>query len=243
MGNYIFAGLQTRNYTAVLVGCVAAALLALLLDGLVKALEDGVRTRQRRRVTIALAVLAALYGYTGLSLASTSLLRGDAPITIGAKTFTEQYILSAMLGQWVEQETGRPTTVVQSLGSMVAFDALSAEDIDIYVDYSGTLWANEMGRDTVPTDRADVLRDVTDFLREVHNIRLVSTLGFENAYALATREQDAEALGLRRVSDLTLHAPRLSIGSDYEFFARPSGPRFETPTGCDSLASAAWIRH
>ena len=66
LGNYIFAGLQTRNYTAVLVGCVAAALLALLLDGLVKALEDGVRTRQRRRVTVALAVLAALYGYTGL---------------------------------------------------------------------------------------------------------------------------------------------------------------------------------
>ena len=124
------------------------------LDGLVRALEDGVRTRQRRRVTIALAVLAVLYGYTGLSFASTHLLRGDAPISIGAKTFTEQYILSAMLGQWVEQETGRPTTVVQSLGSIVAFDALSAGDIDIYVDYSGTLWANEMGRDTVLTDRA-----------------------------------------------------------------------------------------
>ena len=231
LGNYIFAGLQTRNYTAVLVGCVAAALLALLLDGLVKALEDGVRTRHRRRVTIALAVLAVLYGYTGLSFASTRLLRVDAPITIGAKTFTEQYILSAMLGQWVEQETGRPTTVMQSLGSIVAFDALSAEDIDIYVDYSGTLWANEMGRDTVATDRADVLRDVTEFLLEVHNISLVSTLGFENSYALATREQDAEALGLRRISDLTPHAPRLSIGSDYEFFARPEWPSIRDTYG------------
>ena len=242
LGNYIFAGLQTRNYTAVLVGCVAAALLALLLDGLVRALEEGVQTRQRRRVTIALAVLAVLYGYTGLSFASSRLLRGDAPITIGAKTFTEQYILSAMLGQWVEQETGRPTTVMQSLGSIVAFDALSAEDIDIYVDYSGTLWANEMGRDTVLTDRADVLRDVTEFLREVHNIRLVSTLGFENSYALATREQDAQALGLRRISDLTPHAPRLSIGSDYEFFARPEwasirdtyGLRFASQRSMDS---------
>ena len=38
LGNYIFSGLQTRNLTAVLVGCIAAAALALLLDGLVWAL-------------------------------------------------------------------------------------------------------------------------------------------------------------------------------------------------------------
>ena len=42
LGNYIFSGLQTRNLAAVLVGCVAAAALALLLDRLVRALESGV---------------------------------------------------------------------------------------------------------------------------------------------------------------------------------------------------------
>ena len=41
LGNYIFSGLQTRNYTAVLVGCVAAAVLALVLDGLVRGLSAG----------------------------------------------------------------------------------------------------------------------------------------------------------------------------------------------------------
>ena len=33
LGNYIFSGLQTRNSAAILVGCVAAAALAILLDG------------------------------------------------------------------------------------------------------------------------------------------------------------------------------------------------------------------
>ena len=226
-----------------LVGCVVAALLALLLDGLVRALEDGVRTRQRRRVTIALAVLAVLYGYTGFSFASTHLLRVDAPITIGAKTFTEQYILSAMLGQWVEQETGRSTAVMQSLGSIVAFDALSAEDIDIYVDYSGTLWANEMGRDTVATDRQTCFATSPSFSWRSTTSAWSARSGSRTPTRWRRASKTPRALGLRRISDLTLHAPRLSIGSDYEFFARPSGPRFETPTGCDSRASAVWIRH
>src|SRR6185295_14077543 len=41
LGNYIFSGLQTRNHDAVLVGCVAAALLALGLDGPLRTLAKG----------------------------------------------------------------------------------------------------------------------------------------------------------------------------------------------------------
>ena len=220
LGNYIFSGLQTRNFTAVLVGCVAAAVLALVLDGLVRALEVSVRTRRRMGVTISLTLIGALYGYTGVTLASGFLRTGPEPVTIGSKTFTEQYILSEMLGQQIGHATGYPTEVVQSLGSTVAFDALGSGEIDVYIDYSGTIWATVMGRDTMLSDRMEVLHQVERFLRDEHDIVLVGALGFENAYALATREQHAQALGLRRISDLTPHAPALSIGSDYEFFAR-----------------------
>ena len=221
LGNYIFSGLQTRNYGSVLVGCVAAAALALVLDGLVRAVEVGVRTRRRGRVAASLAAVALLYAYAGVTLAAPLVGGRERPIVIGSKTFTEQYILSAMIARWVEQETRRPTALMQSLGSIVAFDALDAGDIDVYVDYSGTLWANEMGRGDVTAPRAEVLGDVDRFLREAHDITLAATLGFENAYALAVREADAVRLGLTAVSDLTPHAPRLVMGGDYEFFARP----------------------
>ncbi|HIN10258.1 MAG TPA: ABC transporter permease, partial [Acidobacteria bacterium] len=158
---------------------------------------------------------------TGLTLAAALLPRGGRPVTIGAKGFTEQYILDHLLGQWVERETGRPTTQRQSLGSMVAFDALAAGDIDVYVDYSGTLWANEMGRQTVGMDRATVLAEVRTFLADAHGIRVAATLGFENAYAVAMRARDADAMRLTRLSDLTPLAPGLSMGGDYEFFSRP----------------------
>ena len=221
LGNYIFSGLQTRNYTAVLIGCVAAAALALVLDGLVRALEIGVRTRQRRRVGGVIATMAALYLYTGLTLA-TALMPGRVrPVAIGAKAFTEQYILADLLGLWIERETGRSTTQLQSLGSMVAFDALAASDIDVYVDYSGTVWANAMGRETIGMDRGSVLAEVSTFLADTHGIRVAATLGFENAYAVAMRARDADRRGLTGIGDLTALGPTLSMGGDYEFFSRP----------------------
>lgn len=221
LGNYIFSGLQTRNYTSVLVGCVAAAALALVLDGLVRTAETAIRSRQRRRLTAAALVVSLMYTFAAVSFVAPRLGSREQPIVIGAKTFTEQYILSAILSTWIAQETGRPTTLMQSLGSMVAFDALAAGDIDLYVDYSGTLWANEMGRGEAPASRAEVLTEVERFLDERHGVKLVARLGFENAYALAVRATDAQRLNLRRISDLTLHAPSLVMGGDYEFFARP----------------------
>jgi osmoprotectant transport system permease protein len=242
LGNYIFSGLQTRNHAAVLVGCAAAAALALVLDGLVRALELGVRARRRALVAGSLAVLAALYGYTGVTLArALGGGRGQA-ITIGTKTFTEQYILGELLARLVERATGHPTRIVPSLGSTVAFDALRSGDVDLYVDYSGTIWATIMHRTATPPDRAAALREVESHLAAAHGVVVVATLGFENAYTLAMREADARRLGVRRIGDLAPHASRLSIGGDYEFFARPEwravrdtyGLRFATERSMDS---------
>jgi osmoprotectant transport system permease protein len=221
LGNYIFSGLQTRNLTAVLVGCVAAAVLALCLDGLVRALGAAILHRRRGWTATVLAVLGVLYAYTGASFVQELRARDGGRVVIGAKTFTEQYILSQLLSGHIRDVTGAATEVVSSLGSTVAFDALRADEIDVYVDYSGTIWSTIMRRETAATNRDAVLAEVRRFLKERHGIELVGALGFENAYALAMRRQQAERAGIRRISDLTAHAPRLVIGGDYEFFGRP----------------------
>jgi osmoprotectant transport system permease protein len=221
LGNYIFSGLQTRNLTAVLVGCVAAAVLALALDGLVRALGGAMLSRRRAPLVGVTAALLLLYGYSGVTFVQG--LRGSGPdrIVVGAKTFTEQYILSRVLAGRIEAETGRPVEVVASLGSTVAFDALRAGEIDAYVDYSGTIWATIMNRGSVGVDRDAVLDEVAAFLREEHGITLVGALGFENAYALAMRREQAAGLGVTGIADLPPRASRLAIGGDYVFFGRP----------------------
>lgn len=221
LGNYIFAGLQTRNFAAVLVGSAAAAALALLLDGLVRVLEVGLRRRRRAAVAVALAGLAALYAYTGLTLAAPPRGGATRAVVVGAKTFTEQYILADLLAGWIGRETGLATRIAPSLGSTVAFDALAAGDIDTYVDYSGTLWATILHRPEPPPDRAACRREVERVLRDEYGVLVVAPLGFENAYALAMREREAAARGLRTISELVPFAPAMTVGGDYELFQRP----------------------
>jgi osmoprotectant transport system permease protein len=221
LGNYIFSGLQTRNLTAVLVGCVAAACLALCLDGLVRTLGAAIFGRKRLWTGVLLTLLGGLYLFTGVSFVREMRARDGGRVVIGAKTFTEQYILSRILAGHIEDVTGAATEVVSSLGSTVAFDALRIGEIDVYVDYSGTIWATIMRRETAAEGRAEVLDEVRRFLSERHGIEVVGALGFENAYALAMRREQAEEAGIQSITDLTAQARRLVIGGDYEFFGRP----------------------
>jgi len=125
-----------------------------------------------------------------------------------------------VVAQTLARETRAPVSVRESLGSTVAFDALTHGDIDVYVDYSGTLWTTILGR-RGSAPRARVLDETRRFLAEKYGVRLVGALGFENAYALAVRRTRARELGLRSIGDLRPHAARLAIGGDYEFFQRP----------------------
>jgi osmoprotectant transport system permease protein len=218
LGNYIFSGLQTQNYTAVIVGCVAAALLALVLDGLIRLLEVAVRQRSVRMTGTLCAVFVALL-LGGLWPAIDQARRGSGAIAIGAKTFTEQYVLGAAIAR-VLQQAGFRSRNVDGLGSTVAFDALVGGSIDVYVDYTGTIWSNYMDRSDNP-GRDAMLRETRSWLRDEHDVEIVARLGFENAYALAMTGARAEALGIETIADLAKVAPRLRIGGDYEFFGRP----------------------
>jgi osmoprotectant transport system permease protein len=215
LGNYIFTGLQTQNWVFVIFGCVAAALLALAVDQLLALVQTGVTHRSRMRTTAGIAGLIALT----LAALTPGLARPQADYVIGAKTFTEQYILASLLEQRL-QKVGLTAERRPGLGSNVLFDALAKNEVDIAVDYSGTLWTNRMQRSDTPS-RAQLLSELENWLSKNHNIRLLGTLGFENAYALAMTRKKAQALDIRSITDLAAHASKLTIAGDYEFFARP----------------------
>jgi osmoprotectant transport system substrate-binding protein/osmoprotectant transport system permease protein len=215
LGNYIFTGLQTQNWVLVIFGCVAAAVLALAVDQLLALIEAGACRR-----SALLAGLGAL-GLIALTLAALvpSLARPHATYVIGAKTFTEQHVLAALIARRLEAD-GLTSTRRQGLGSNVLFDALAANEIDVAVDYSGTVWANLMHRNDV-LPRAQVLSELSQWLKTTHGVRLLGPLGFENSYSLAMTRQKADALGIHSIADLAQHAGELTVAGDYEFFARP----------------------
>lgn len=215
LGNYIFTGLQTQNWVFVLFGCAAAALLALLTDQALGAVERLLARRDRPRLLATATGIALLLLAGGLS----PLFRTDTGYVIGAKGFPEQYILAALMDQRLS-DAGLSATTRDDLGSAVIFNALAGNDVDAYVDYSGTIWTNTMHRADVPP-RDAMLREMSTWLQANYGVRLLGPLGFENAYVLAMRRDRAAALGIRTIADLAAMAPKMAVGGDYEIFSRP----------------------
>jgi osmoprotectant transport system permease protein len=215
LGNYIFSGLQTENWIYVLTGCIAVVILALAVDQVLGLIEAGAVRRDRRFIAVGLAALLV-----GTAAAAAPLLRGfGSDYVLGAKNFSEQYILAGLMAERIEA-SGHTVARKEGLGSAVIFRALAGSEIDAYVDYSGTLWTNVMDRRDVPP-REVMLEELTRFMRERYGVTVLGALGFENAYTLAMRRDRAATLGVRTIADLTPLAPRLTLGSDLEFLSRP----------------------
>ncbi len=230
LGNYVFAGLQTRNSAAILTGCAAAAALALALDFLVRQMATGLGARRRGRVAFGMAGLVALAAWAW-AVGGRDAGSAARPVRVGGKTFTEQYILAEVLAETVRRHTGREAQVLTGLGSTVVFDALARDEIDLYVDYTGTLWTTVMRRTSSSGSRAEALAAIRRWLLEEHGIVLAAALGFENAYCFAVRRDTADERRLRTLSDLARHAAQLTLASDYEFFSRQEWKSVERAYG------------
>lgn len=252
LGSFIFGGLQTRNSAAVLVGCAAAAVLALGLDLVIGLLQASIARRERGRLfallggfaaalmfgvllpTLAAGPERAMAGPPSASRPASSATsaaaqrpRGPAlgTLHVGAKTFTEQYVLARLIAARLER-AGLSVERHESLGSNVVFDALRQGDIDVYVEYTGTIWSSYMRRDE-PVSSWRMLAMVSAWLAETHGVRLLGALGFENAYCLAMRRERAGALGIASLADLASRGAGLVLGTDYEFPKRAERTRLE----------------
>jgi osmoprotectant transport system permease protein len=136
------------------------------------------------------------------SLAAASAPAVDGPLTVGSKRFTESYIL----GEIVAQIAARHTRAEHKPGlgnTAVVLEALKAGAIDVYPEYLGTIDA-EILKNPQPTDLATMRQQLAAM-----GLGVGVPLGFQNTYALAMAAAQAQALGVRRISDLAQH-PSLS---------------------------------
>ena len=249
LGNYIFAGLQTRDWNMVLFGCVVSAALALLLDQIVRLLEMAASEGRWRPTWFAAAGFILVCTPAFLNFTDTG-QSGRAPaqrnsdtgpvsldgqtITIGAKPFTEQFILANLLKLRLEED-GAQVGIRDGLGSTIGFDALTNNQIDVFIDYTGTVWATVMDRDE-PVSRHRMFAETSAYLLENHSVLALGQLGFENAYAFAMRRDRAEELNVESIADLA-DKSGLSKGGDVEFFARSEWTRARDAYGLQGLAT------
>ncbi|QDL38103.1 glycine betaine ABC transporter substrate-binding protein [Rhodoferax sediminis] len=182
--------------------------------------------------------LAACCIACGLVGASTLAFAADAPndlLRIGSKRFTESYILAQVLAQTVAARTGKSPTVLQGLGNTaIVYEALRSGNIDLYPEYAGTI-SLEILKSTEPMSMHAMNQALAPL-----GLGVAIPLGFNDGYALAMRDAQAQRLHIVSLSDLAQH-PELKLGLSNEFIGRADGwkglaQRYgftQAPTGLD----------
>ncbi|MFW6120220.1 MAG: glycine betaine ABC transporter substrate-binding protein [Petrotogales bacterium] len=145
-------------------------------------------------------------------------------IRVGGKNFTEQYIVSSMIAELLEEE-GFNVKLSTGMSSFAARQALETGQTDIYADYTGTAWVTYLDHEDIISDPLKLYEAVKEEDLEKNDIVWLQMCSFNNTYALAIPRDFANETGMLTISDLAEYEEDhdLKYGIDFEFFERPDG--------------------
>jgi osmoprotectant transport system permease protein len=150
-------------------------------------------------------------GWAGLALPAAA-----EPVRVASKNFNESYLLAEIIAQRLEADGVVVERRFGLGGTLICFDALAAGEIDLYVEYTGTLSQAILGSPGVTEI------DALNGLISERGLAMLAPLGFNNTYAMATPRQVAESRGLEKIGDLAAH-PDLKVVVSHEFLEREDG--------------------
>ena len=138
------------------------------------------------------------------------------PIVVASKNFNESYILGEVVAQLLEREGFAVDRKLGLGGTKICYDALAVGDVDVYIEYTGTIAEAIKDLDGEPT-----LARLADAVAP-DGIEMLPPLGFNNTYAIALAPAVAASRNLRTISDLVPHRD-LRVAVSHEFLERNDG--------------------
>lgn len=241
LGYLVYSGIRTVNNIQILAGAIPACLMALGMDGLLMLVEKAVTPialrsdikgldkkqigKIRRRQKVGLTVIAlALLALIAVSIV-TSVKPAEKQISIGAKDFTEQKTIACIYAELIEAHTDiKVDRKLELGGTHVVFTALTNDELDLYIEYTGTLYTSILNLSGGDEDGQEEINSlIGDTLAERYGVNMMNPIGFNNTYAVAVRPETAEQYGLKSLSDLAKVSRRLRACPTLEFMNRPDG--------------------
>ncbi|MCC5885772.1 MAG: ABC transporter permease subunit [Gammaproteobacteria bacterium] len=140
----------------------------------------------------------------------------ERTLVVGSKNFTESYLLGEIMAQRLEGKGWRVTRRFGLGGTLICYEALVSGEIDLYVEYTGTITEVILAGDVAP--ERDALKAP---LAEIGLLPLPE-LGFDNTYAVVLTADRAAELGVTRLSQLA-DLPTLRVAFSHEFLRRQDG--------------------
>ncbi|CAN5721228.1 glycine betaine ABC transporter substrate-binding protein [soil metagenome] len=150
----------------------------------------------------------------------------DASFTVGSKEFTEQLILGHLTRFSLEAAGAEVESEIGLQGSTTVRNALVSGEIDMYWEYLGTGWVTHLGND----EGIPGVQEQYDALVEAdaeNGIAWLEPAPFNNTFAIAVSDENAERLDVSTISDLATlieESPEdATLCAGGEFATRPDG--------------------
>lgn len=140
----------------------------------------------------------------------------EAPLRVGSKNFNEGYVLAEMISQVLEEAGFTVERKFGLGGTLICFEALANDEIDVYAEYTGTL-----SQAVLDAPRVRSISALNTLLAD-RGVELLEPFGFNNTYALAMKRPLARKLGVTSIGDLARH-PELRVVVSHEFLERSDG--------------------
>ena len=163
-----------------------------------------------KALSLALALLLTSASIGSVQAAEERLIR------IGSKNFNESYLLAEMSAQMLEQAGMRVERRFGLGGTLICFEALRNAEIDLYVEYTGTL------SQAILNDPDATSIEALNVRLAERGLNLLPAFGFNNTYAMAIKRPLAEELGMGSIADI-VGQPQLRVVVSHEFLEREDG--------------------
>jgi len=166
--------------------------------------------------------LLALGMLLALVLSACGGSASSAPIKVGSKDFTEEFIVGEMYALILENEGFKVERKLNLGGTPVAQAAITKGDIDLYPEYTSTGLLTVLKKDPI-ADPAQTLSTVKSEYEKQFKLTWLTASPFNDTNGLATTQAVADKYCLKTNSDLAAKASELRFGGPAEFAEREDG--------------------
>lgn len=217
LGDLILLGIDRNNMNILLLGAIPAALLALLFDFVLKRMQK-LSYRKMMIVTGSLLLSFLLVAIWPL------FFQKDNQMKFAGKLGTEPEIITNMYKLIIEDKTDVNVEIEPGMGKTTfLFNALKSDNIDGYLEFTGTVLGEITKEDAKFTTEKEVYQQANESINKKYQMSLLKPMQYNNTYALAVKKEYADKYQLKSISDLQKVKSAIRAGFTLEFNDRMDG--------------------
>ncbi|MFQ3792365.1 glycine/betaine ABC transporter permease [Staphylococcus nepalensis] len=217
LGDLILLGIDRNDTSLIIIGAIPAALLAILFDLVLRYMQK--ISYKKLLISLGSMVVILLLVIVGPMLAQ----KGDK-ITLAGKLGSEPSVITNMYKVLIEDETDNTVEVKDGMGKTTfLFNALKSDDIDGYLEFTGTVLGELTKEDLKSKQEDKVYNQAKSSLEDKYDITMLKPMKYNNTYSLAVKKDFAEKHDLKTIGDLNKVSDQIKPGFTLEFNDRSDG--------------------